>query len=333
MGGNNSNKKYQGKTKNYAKNNGNNRRKKDDTELLDETNSFDIIIDNDRLKDKESLDVSFVDGKRRKKKAAKQAIEVLEEEIDYKEEAKKLDIPEKRKSEVVSTCLIILFSFLLGVLSCYLWARESEVFRSVKTVTKTVTETKVVVDENIVFLGDSIFEGYDLEKYYKDMNVVNSGISGHTTADILKDMNNRVYRYNPSKVVLLIGTNDLNKDVEVEKVVENIGKIIDGIKKNRPYADIYVQSVYPVNRSDDGKISLDAVGKRRNSTIVKMNEDIEKVCKDRNVTYMNIYDVLVNEDGELEIDYTLEGLHITDEGYSVITDEVMKYIDKNKASK
>ena len=340
MGGSNNNKRYQGKNnnynkKNYNKDNGKNYKNKNKIESLEETNSFDIIIDDERLKDKESLDVSFVDGKgKRKKKAAEQAIEILEEEIDYKEEVKKLDVPEKRKNEVVSTFLIILFSLILGFLLCYLWATKTDALKSIKTITKikTEVETKVVMDENIVFLGDSIFECYDVEKYYEGMHVVNSGISGHTTADILSNMNERVYQYNPSKVILLIGTNDLNKDVEQETIVENMGKIIDGIKKNRPYAEIYVQSVYPVNRSDDEKISLSSVGKRRNSTIMEMNSNIRKLCEEKEVTYMNIYDVLVNEEGEIDLEYTKEGLHITEKGYEIITEEVMKYISEEKVS-
>ena len=52
---------------------------------------------------------------------------------------------------------------------------------------------------NYLFLGDSITDFYDLDEYYKDLPVVNSGVSGNTTADILNDMKNRVYNYNPSK--------------------------------------------------------------------------------------------------------------------------------------
>ena len=336
MGGNSNKKSVQAK-----KNNSNNsaksnivRKKKDaEIETLEETNSFDIIIDDKRLKDKDSLDVSFVEGKRKKKKAAQQAIEILEEVRDYEEEERKEKAATRKRSDFVSTFFIIIFSFILGFLICYMWARETDIFKEIEKITKTVTETKVIVDENIVFLGDSIFECYDLDKYFEGVNTVNSGISGNTSQDILDNMYKRVYRYNPSKVVLLIGTNDLNKDVEPEKVVENIGKIIDGIKKNRPYADIYVQSVYPVNRSDADKIYIDSVGDRKNSTIKGMNENIKNLCEEKKVTYMNIYDVLVNEDGELELDYTTEGLHITDAGYEVITNEINKIWKEEKASK
>src|SRR5699024_7180642 len=43
-----------------------------------------------------------------------------------------------------------------------------------------------------LFLGDSITEYYDLNKYFLDMPVVNSGVAGDTTEDILNDMKNRV---------------------------------------------------------------------------------------------------------------------------------------------
>ena len=72
---------------------------------------------------------------------------------------------------------------------------------------------------NYLFLGDSITDFYDLDKYYEGLPVVNSGISGNTTEDILNDMKNRVYNYNPSKVFLLIGTNDLIHDISVDEIV------------------------------------------------------------------------------------------------------------------
>ena len=39
--------------------------------------------------------------------------------------------------------------------------------------------------QNYVFLGDSITAGYDLDKFYKDYPVVNSGVGGYTTKDML----------------------------------------------------------------------------------------------------------------------------------------------------
>ena len=62
---------------------------------------------------------------------------------------------------------------------------------------------------NYLFLGDSITDYYDLDKYYEGYKVVNSGISGNQTSDILDDLKKRAYVYNPSTIFLLIGTGNI----------------------------------------------------------------------------------------------------------------------------
>ena len=39
-----------------------------------------------------------------------------------------------------------------------------------------------------------------------------------------------------------------------------------------------------------------------------------------------MYDKLIDKDGNLKLEYTNEGLHISDEGYKVITKVIKKYI-------
>ena len=73
-------------------------------------------------------------------------------------------------------------------------------------------EIKVESNDNFLFLGDSITDYYPLEEYYDNLPVVNSGIAGNKTTDILSNMKERVYQYNPTKVFLLIGTNDIDSN-------------------------------------------------------------------------------------------------------------------------
>lgn len=176
---------------------------------------------------------------------------------------------------------------------------------------------------NYLFLGDSITDFYDLDKYYEGLPVVNSGISGNTTEDILNDMKNRVYNYNPSKVFLLIGTNDLIHDISVDDIVSNIEKIVNEINSNEPQSEIYVESVYPVNDNLDE----DMVDVRNNDDIMEINEEIKKYCDDNGYTYINMYDKLLDDDGNFNEEYTDDGLHPNSRGYEVITEEIKKYLD------
>ena len=183
-------------------------------------------------------------------------------------------------------------------------------------------EEKEIVPDNYLFLGDSITEYYDLGKYFIDLPVVNSGISGDTTDDILSNMKERVYDYNPSKIFLLIGTNDLEIDKSVDEIVDDIKEIVKGIKDNRPEAEIYIESVYPVN-SD---INEDLVDKRENEDIIAINEELEEYAEEENLTYIDIYNLLVTEDGVLNTEYTKDGLHLNDKGYDVVTKTLEKYL-------
>lgn len=193
---------------------------------------------------------------------------------------------------------------------------------------KYKTVNKVVMDENIVFVGDSITYMYDLNKYYDGYNVVNNGIDGEFTWGVLDDLKDRIYKYNPSKVVLLIGTNDIYKNKSVDEISDNVDKIIKGIKTNRTYAEIYLVSLLPVNRTSDDIINLNMVKNRTNKMIMEINNKYQEIAKKYNITYIDLYSKLIDDDGNLKLDYTKEGLHLNDNGYKVITRVIKNVLDK-----
>ena len=223
----------------------------------------------------------------------------------------------KNNYNVLITVIFVLIVIFLGFLIFHYTTFNHH---KVKVVTK-IKEVEKVPD-NYLFLGDSITDYYDLDKYYTDMPTVNSGKSGNTTEDILKDMKGRAYQYNPSKVFLLIGTNDFMHKTSNEDIISNIEKIIEGIKENRPKAEIYLESIYPVNYGILPKL----VGIRKNEDIQKINEELKKYCEKDNCTYIDMYDLLTDDDGNFSKDYTDDGLHPNDDGYEVITKELKKYI-------
>ena len=194
---------------------------------------------------------------------------------------------------------------------------------------KEIIKEVPVVDDNYVFLGDSITDWYDLDKYFEGLPVVNSGVSGYSTSNILNNMNKMVYQYNPSKVFILIGINDLELKVDDDVVVNNIRKIVQGIKKNRRYAKIYVESIYPINNSDDDKIEGSIInGNRKNSDIIDINNKLVKLAEEEGVTYIDLHKELVDDNGLLKIEYTVDGLHLSSEGYEKVTEVLRKYINE-----
>lgn len=280
----------------------------DEVEILD--TKEETVIDKDieeEIKEDEALN-----------KELEEEVEQLEDEMDMSFlSSKNNNIKEKTNSKTL-IAIIIIICLLTFIIYHYTTFNHHKV--------KVVTKIKEVekVPANYLFLGDSITDFYDLDKYYNELPVVNSGISGNTTDDILNDMKKRAYQYNPSKVFLLIGTNDLIHNKSNEEIVEKVEKIIEEIKENRSKAEIYLQSIYPVNY----KLSPYMVKSRKNDDIKEINEKLEDYCEDNDITYIDMYDLLKDEDDNFNSKYTKDGLHPNDDGYEVITKELKKYLDK-----
>ncbi len=245
----------------------------------------------------DELDVSFLERKKKKKPA------VIEKKV----------YPVK-----LLVCLIgILILSMTFITVHYITFNHNQE----KIVTKTIK--KEVLSENILFLGDSITDYYDVKKYYPDHHVVNSGIAGNKTFDILEDMEGRVYQYNPSKIFLLIGTNDLEEKRGIDKTFENIKKIIKGIKENRGQAEIYIEAIYPVNKQLDENM----VHNRENDSIRTINKLLKKYCKEMKLTYIDTYALLQGEEGNLKEEYSDDGLHLNENGYEHLTKKLETYLD------
>ena len=315
----------------------------DEVEIV-ETNEKEDIIDKDVVKeieDEEALNEKLEEEIKEDLSETKQQKfnfedNQVEDEMDMSFLTKK---PRKKNTNIVEktvyskSLVIVIIILVVCFLGFIIFHYTTFNHHKVKIVTK-IKEVEKVPD-NYLFLGDSITDFYDLDKYYKDLPVVNSGISGNITDDILKDMKKRVYQYNPSKVFLLIGTNDLIRDKSNEEIVEAVNgkniylivegveKIIKGIKENRPKAEIYLESIYPVNHD----IKNSRAENRENSDIKEINEKLEDYCEDNDITYIDMYDLLKDDEDNLKEEYTKDGLHLSDKGYEVVTEEIKKVIN------
>lgn len=221
----------------------------------------------------------------------------------------------KEKISINSKIIIIILSVLLLislVINIYLFSIKKNIN---------------LLDENIVFFGDSITSGYKIEEFYPKNNVINSGISGNVTNDLLERMED-VYKYNPSKVFLLIGINDLNRGYSAEEILSNIQKIINNIKTHRKYTKIYIESIYPINRNVFEEKDYSFNEKINNDIIKELNNKIKILCKENKIQYIDVYNSLLDNDGNLKDIYTNEGLHLSDLGYFKVTTSLNKYINE-----
>jgi serralysin len=74
------------------------------------------------------------------------------------------------------------------------------------------------------------------------------GHGGYTTVDILSEMGDWQKRVRPDIVLIMIGTNDIIKEIPVDMIRNNIRSIMERILSGEPRARICLASIPPINR-------------------------------------------------------------------------------------
>lgn len=162
----------------------------------------------------------------------------------------------------------------------------------------------------IIWLGDSITDGGEWSELFPNYNTMNRGISADNTFGILYRLH-EIIRRKPKKLFILIGINDIGRNIPDEVIVKNYRKIIDSIRLQSPATAIYIQSILPTNNNfTDFK-------NHQNKTehVLFVNTALKKLCTEKKITYVNLYDSFIDAEGKLDKRYTNDGLHLTGEGY------------------
>jgi lysophospholipase L1-like esterase len=178
-----------------------------------------------------------------------------------------------------------------------------------------------VVTGKIVFLGNSITEMGDWKKLTGDSTVINRGIGGDITFGMLKRLD-EVLNRKPSKIFLLIGINDIGKDIPPTVIAENIKKIIRRIQVESPATKIILQNLIPVNPS----INRFPQHYDKQSKVIETNKLLIQVAKETKVPLVDLNQLFRDNKGNLQEKYTNDGLHINTAGYKIWIDHL-----KNKS--
>lgn len=182
-----------------------------------------------------------------------------------------------------------------------------------------------------VFVGSSLMEMFPIDKLlreHKDDTVIyNRGIGGYVSSELLKAVDTCVLELKPKKVFINIGTNDLSDSrIPISQLMDNYDKIISIIEENLPEVIIYLMAYYPVNYEAAAEDMKECLKIRNNQKIALANSEVEKLAKRHGQRYIDINRNLKDRQGRLKAEYTIEGLHINENGYRAIYDDIMKYV-------
>lgn len=173
-------------------------------------------------------------------------------------------------------------------------------------------EKEAVVTGQTIFLGNSITEGGSWAELTGDQGVINRGISGDITYTVLKRLDDIIKR-KPSKLFILIGINDISKDIPEAVIADNCRKIVQRIKMKSPETRIFLQSVLPINPTYPGfPQHYD-----KENQVIRTNELLREVAASTQSRFINLYPLFLDDQQHLEKKFTYDGLHLNRKGYEI----------------
>jgi lysophospholipase L1-like esterase len=152
-----------------------------------------------------------------------------------------------------------------------------------------------------VFLGDSLTEQGKWSERFPELDVVNLGVSGDTTEQVLERLH-QVTERPPSTIVVMVGTNDLAWRRSVEQIVRNMESILWRLRNELPEARILVQSVLPRDRELADRVREINIHLRQFAPTVKAE-------------WVDLWPVFAEEDGEIRPELSGDRLHLNEAGY------------------
>jgi len=175
---------------------------------------------------------------------------------------------------------------------------------------------------NVVFLGDSITEGWDQAIWaerYAPLDAVNYGIGGDQTSQLLyRIAHGLLDGITPRLVVLKIGVNNMwDPRSTVDQIADGIATVVAAIRAKLPNAQIVVIGILPHQASPDHELRAKTAA---------VNAISAGRSFGRNVQFLDIGDRFVEPDSTISSEIMPDYLHLSRRGYEIFADAIQEVI-------
>lgn len=177
---------------------------------------------------------------------------------------------------------------------------------------------------NIVFAGDSLIAGNNWDEMLPEKTTRNRGISGDTVIG-LKNRIAEIAKTNPKATIIQIGINDLISGKDIKDVNSEYKDLVDSYLDNQENANLILMMTFPINEDIYSRYypSSGLNNNKIQSFKTLMKSTFENYD---NVRMLDISKKLVDKNGNLKENYTVDGLHLTAGGYKVWIEELDKLL-------
>jgi lysophospholipase L1-like esterase len=167
-----------------------------------------------------------------------------------------------------------------------------------------------VVTGRVIFFGNSITQGGDWAKLTGDSTVVNRGIGADVTFGLRTRLDD-VTRRKPAKLFILIGINDISKDIPDAVIAAEYRLLIDSVRAQSPQTKIFVQSILPLNPT----VKNFPQHYDKQPRVVAVNRLLQRMARETHATYIDLWPIFIDKQNHLDASLTGDGLHLNQQGY------------------
>ncbi|MEK3716507.1 GDSL-type esterase/lipase family protein [Paenibacillus sp. FSL R7-0333] len=213
------------------------------------------------------------------------------------------------------------------------WQREKE-----EKVKKYSILNTLALKGQTVLAGSSLMEFFPVNELQQTLEkqtvIYNRGIAGYVTRELLEALEVCVLELAPSKLFINIGTNDISSadgEYEPGKLLANYNEILTRIGARLPECKVYVMAYYPVNaKADfpgmDEEMRENYFRTRTNAALLEANRAVEALALGHGYQFINVNEGLMDAEGNLKEEYTMDGVHMYGNGYAVVFGNLKKYL-------
>ena len=180
-------------------------------------------------------------------------------------------------------------------------------------------------EPGLIFLGDSIVEYFPIHELLQSpKHMVNRGVRGYRTDLLRTHLDAHVFGTAVDQIFLLIGTNDIGKEIPQKETLDNVEAVLQAIMRDFPLTKINLISVLPVSQEERYK---QKVSIRSNEKIQALNQVYRELAQVyHQVGYVDVYSSLLDEVGQLAEAYTTDGLHLSVAGYCILAQALQEIV-------
>lgn len=181
---------------------------------------------------------------------------------------------------------------------------------------------------DLIFFGDSLTFGYGVSRkdswVYKIQNLyknpsLNKGCNGDTTASMLTRYYNDVIAYNPNKIFIMGGTNDLLLGRKINTIIDNLELMI------KDSIDINSEIIIGIPPNIIGNMANSLFGSSpfysyAEVELPNLRKAIINLCINYNLSYIDFYLLTLNNKSVY-----LDGLHLNSYGNELMYKTAISY--------